>query len=155
MTGQVDFYVLPGTSSQQRCTFACRVVEKAWLRGLNVALLSDDAAELRLLDELLWTFNDQSFVPHGILSGIAPAVPGAASMPAPVRLTATVPDDPAVDILVNLGAAPPSQLARFARIAEIVDADPERRQRGRERFKGYRDLQLTLQTHHIDGAIDP
>ena len=155
MTGQVDFYVLPGTSSQQRWMFACRVVEKAWLRGMNVAVLGDDAAELRQFDELLWTFSEQSFVPHEFLAAGAVSGPGATSTPAPVRLTDSVPDDLAPDILVNLGLALPPQPALFARIAEILDADPDRRQRGRERFKAYRELQLTLQTHHIDGTGDP
>jgi DNA polymerase-3 subunit chi len=146
MTGQVDFYVLPGTSPQQRWAFACRVVEKAWLRGLDVAVLGDDAAELRQFDELLWTFSDQSFVPHEILG------PGAPRGTAPVRLLQSLPDGVTADVLVNLGAALPPAPARFPRIAEIVDADPTRRQLGRERFKAYRDLELTLNTHRIDDA---
>ena len=155
MTGQVDFYVLPGTSSQQRWTFACRVVEKAWLRGMSVTVLGDDPAELRQFDELLWTFSELSFVPHEFLPAGPAGAPAGAPVPAPVCLTDTVPDDLAPDILVNLGLALPPQPARFARIAEIVDADPDRRQRGRERFKAYRELQLNLQTHHIDGTSDP
>ena len=148
MTGQVDFYVLPGTSPQQRWKFACRVVEKAWQRGLRVTVLGDDATEVRQLDELLWTFSEQSFVPHEIVAE------GAGESAAQVRLTHTLADDATADVLVNLGAALPPQPARFARIAEIVDADPERRQRGRERFKAYRDLQLTMKTHQIDEASD-
>ena len=31
---------------------------------------------------------------------------------------------------------------RFARVAEIIDADPERRRLGRERFKAYRDRKI-------------
>ena len=38
----------------------------------------------------------------------------------------------------------------IARIAEIIDADEERRRLGRERFKTYRDLKLALETHQID-----
>jgi DNA polymerase-3 subunit chi len=148
MTGQVDFYVLPGTSSQQRWKFACRVVEKAYLRGMRVAVLGADAAELTALDELLWTFSDQAFVPHEIDTGEAPADP------APVRLMQALPPGTQADLVVNLGAQLPAEPTRFARIAEILDADPLRRQGGRERFKAYRDLQLTLKTHQIDDAGD-
>jgi DNA polymerase IIIc chi subunit len=48
----------------------------------------------------------------------------------------------------------PARLERFARIAEIIDADAERRRLGRERFKAYRELQLPLETHQLDDAAD-
>jgi DNA polymerase IIIc chi subunit len=41
-------------------------------------------------------------------------------------------------------------LPQYPRIAEIIDADEERRRLGRERFKAYRDLKFTLETHQID-----
>ena len=148
MTGQVDFYVLPGTSPQQRWKFACRIVEKAWQRGMQVAVLGSDAAELTALDELLWTFSDQSFIPHEIAAGATDAPE------TPVRLVHSLPPGTAADLVVNLSAQLPADPARFARIAEVVDADPVRRQGGRERFKAYRDLQLTLKTHQIDAATD-
>jgi hypothetical protein len=44
----------------------------------------------------------------------------------------------------------PVHLERFARIAEIVDGDEERRRLGRERFKSYRDLKLSLEAHQLD-----
>jgi len=39
-------------------------------------------------------------------------------------------------------------------IAEIIDADEERRRLGRERFKAYRDLKFTMETHQIDEAAE-
>jgi DNA polymerase-3 subunit chi len=56
----------------------------------------------------------------------------------------------AADLLVNLSDRLPARLERFARIAEIVDGDAERRTRGRERFKAYRDLKLPVETHQLD-----
>jgi DNA polymerase IIIc chi subunit len=57
-------------------------------------------------------------------------------------------------VLVNLSRQLPAEPERFARIAEILDADPERRRLGRERFKAYRDLQLALFSHQIDAIAD-
>jgi DNA polymerase-3 subunit chi len=56
--------------------------------------------------------------------------------------------------LVNLGQRLPMQLQGYTRIAEIIDADEERRRLGRERFKAYRDLKLTLETHQIEDSVD-
>jgi DNA polymerase-3 subunit chi len=146
MTERVDFYVLKSSTAKQRWTFACRLTEKAFLRDLKVVLLSETAAETEVMDEMLWTFNERSFVPHDIHGRPS----GADSTQ--VVLT---PDPDAIesaDLLVNLSARLPPRLERFSRIAEIIDADDERRRLGRERFKAYRELKLTVETHQLDDA---
>jgi DNA polymerase III subunit chi len=156
MTERVDFYVLKSSTAKQRWTFACRLTEKAYLRDLKVVLLSDSAADAEALDELLWTFNERAFVPHELHKGAAPAGAASASgtdpaaAAAPVRLTQDLDSIDAADLLVNLSDRLPAGLERFARIAEIMDGDAERRAKGRERFKTYRDMKLPVETHQLD-----
>jgi DNA polymerase-3 subunit chi len=59
---------------------------------------------------------------------------------------------PAAELLVNLANALPAQLPQFTRIAEIIDADEERRRLGRERFKSYRDGNVPLETHQLGSS---
>ena len=142
MTERVDFYVLKSATAKQRWAFACRLIEKAYLLNLKVLVLNDTLADAQALDELLWTFNERSFVPHQLC--VDEQSLDAAT---PVHLavqTASVPD---ADLLLNLGTALPADLLRFPRIAEVIDADEERRRTGRERFKAYRDMKLTVETH--------
>ncbi|MEA3149433.1 MAG: polymerase subunit chi [Gammaproteobacteria bacterium] len=148
MTERVDFYVLKSSTAKQRWTFACRLTEKAYLRDLRVVVLSETAADAEAIDELLWTFNERSFVPHDLQGD---GEPDAAT---PVHLTADLGAIDAADLLVNLSGRLPVGLERFARIAEIIDADDERRRLGRERFKAYRDLKLPLETHQLDDTPD-
>jgi DNA polymerase-3 subunit chi len=148
MTDRVDFYVLKSSAARQRWSFACRLTEKAYLRDLRVVVLNDSAADSEALDELLWTFNERSFVPHAIVRDPACAAPE------PVRLTPDLDGIDGADLLVNLSGRLPLRIERFARIAEIIDADEERRRLGRERFKAYRELQLPLETHQLDEAAD-
>ncbi len=143
MTERVDFYVLKSSTAAQRWTFACRLTEKAYLRDLKVVVCADGARDIAALDELLWTFSERSFVPHDVHR------PGAAD-PAPVQLTPDLESVGPADLLVNLGARLPARMERFARIAEIVDADDDRRRLGRERFKAYRDLKLLVEAHRLD-----
>jgi len=163
MTERVDFYVLKSSTAKQRWTFACRLTEKAYLRDLKVVLLSESAADAEALDELLWTFNERAFVPHELrmgaasASGPAPAAgaPSAsgfapAAGPSPVQLTQNLDSIEVADLLVNLSDRLPAGLDRFARIAEIMDGDAERRTKGRERFKAYRDMKLPVETHQLD-----
>ena len=149
MTERVDFYVLKSTAAQQRWAFACRLTEKAYLKDLKIVIVNDTLADAKALDELLWTFNERSFIPHQIClddKSVDPATP--------VHLTVESAALPTADLLVNLAHRFPAQLERYARIAEIIDADEERRRLGRERFKAYRDLKFTLETHQIDEAAD-
>ncbi len=143
MTERVDFYVLQSTTPKPRWIFACRLAEKAYLSDLKVAILQDDLSEAKALDELLWTFNERSFVPHELCldERFDPATP--------VHLGLDAAKLPAVDLLLNLTDRMPDGFGRFARIAEIMDADPERRRLGRERFKSYRDLKVTMESHQI------
>ncbi len=148
MTERVDFYVLKSAAARQRWNFACRLTEKAYLKDLKIVLVSDTLADAQALDELLWTFNERSFIPHKVCldeQSVDPATP--------VHLTVET-AMPAADLLVNLARRLPPQFQRYPRIAEVIDADEERRRLGRERFKAYRDLKLPLETHQIEDAAD-
>jgi DNA polymerase IIIc chi subunit len=57
-------------------------------------------------------------------------------------------------LLVNLTARVPQDFEQYRRIAEIIDADEERRRLGRERFKTYRDLKVAVETHQLDENAD-
>jgi len=151
MTERVDFYVLKSSTAKQRWTFACRLTEKAYLRDLKVVLLGDTLADVEAIDALLWTFSERSFVPHDIQRGRPSAAAGATSAAA-VQLTQDLDSVGSADLLVNVSTRLPAGLDRFARVAEIIDADDERRRLGRERFKVYRDLKLAVETHQLDDA---
>ena len=152
MTERVDFYVLKSAAPKQRWIFACRLAEKAYLNDLKVLILQDNLGDAKALDELLWTFNERSFVPHELCleEKFDPATP--------VHLGLDAGKLPALDLLVNLTDRMPAGFDRFTRVAEIMDADPERLRLGRERFKSYRELKVAMDSHQIgqaDEAANP
>ena len=149
MTERVDFYVLKSASAKQRWTFACRLIETAYLHDLNIVIVNDTVTEAQALDDLLWTFNERCFIPHKLCLD-----EHSLDTAAKVHLTALPTMLPAADLLVNLTARLPDHWERNTRIAEIIDADEERRRLGRERFKSYRELKVTLQTHQLDQSAD-
>ena len=126
-----------------RLRLACRIAEKAYLAKQKVVVFSDDAALLPKIDDMLWTFGDGTFVPHEQVNAVG------ATCEAPVALTSgPLPAEPG-DVLINLGAAVPSFFEKFGRIAEFLDARPEVRAAGRERFKTYRSKAIEPQTHNV------
>jgi DNA polymerase-3 subunit chi len=147
MAGRVDFYVLGGAAREERWNVACRLAAKAYVGNLSVVIWSENDADARIGDDMLWTFSDSAFVPHQVsLGSTDPQIP--------VHLVVALEQIGKADVLVNLSDRLPAGLERFARIAEIIDADPQRRQLGRERFKAYRDQNLSLQTHQLGDAAD-
>lgn len=143
MPPRVDFYVSEDAGEATRLRLACRVAEKGYLAAQRVLVYSDDPALLPRLDEMLWTFSDGSFVPHDIVTS------DGAPCEAPVALTTgPLPAEPG-DVLINLGSQVPAFADRFARIAEFLDARPEVRAAGRERFKVYKSRSIEPQTHKV------
>ena len=149
MTERVDFYVLKSAAAKLRWTFACRLTEKAYLRDLSIVIVNDTLADAQALDDLLWTFNERSFIPHKICMDEQSMDPATK-----VHLAVLPTALPAADLLVNLTARLPEHWERYARIAEIIDADEDRRRLGRERFKTYRDLKVALETHQLDETAE-
>jgi DNA polymerase-3 subunit chi len=143
MPPRVDFYVSAEAGEPARLRLACRIAEKAYLAKQTVVVWTDDATLLPRLDEMLWTFGDGTFVPHDVVSG------EGSMCEAPVALTTGALPQGHADVLLNLGNSIPSFYEKFARVAEFLDARPDVRAAGRDRFKTYRGKSIEPQTHNI------
>lgn len=139
MPPRIDFYILSEKTPQARERFACKLTEKAFVHGHRVFLVAQDPAQLEALDQLLWTFRDRAFLPHGregddepILLGVdAPAAVGADTL------------------VINLAADPPAGWQDYGRLAEIIDQQPSVVQGGRRRFRIYREAGHAPSSHKL------
>lgn len=138
---QVDFYLIAGKDPRGRYLTACRLIEKAWRQGRRVYLRTESEAETKLLDDLLWTFRQGSFVPHE-------ATPAAAAE-APVLIGHESAPADFDDVLVNLALEPAPDFTRFSRLAELVDDDEAVKAAARRRYKLYQEAGLSPQTHRL------
>ena len=139
---RVDFYVLSDMDHIARRRFACRLAQRAASAGQGVHLhvASNDA--MNELDELLWSYPPERFVPHECLHDAGTTRPRA-----PISVGHQLPLD-CDGVLINLTAAVPEFFARFDRVAEIiVDAN---KADGRSHYKHYRDRGYPLHHHDID-----
>ena len=141
---RVDFYILDGDSSDGLQRFACRLIDKAWQRGMRCYVNAATAEQAARLDDLLWTFRDISFIPHAQ----APAEPGDSKRLAALIGSGEEPGEE-LDLLINLSDEVPSFFSRFERVAELVDNETTRRSAGRERFRFYRDRGYPLDNHNV------
>lgn len=140
---RIDFYVLPGASLRERQLTACRLAEKAYRSGHRVYIQTATAQDDTVLDELLWTFKQNSFVPHARWQGDG-------QLEVPVTIGHRPPPPACTDVLINLAEPIPDAYERFARIVEIVDAEASCRDAGRRRYRFYRDRGYAPATHRLE-----
>ena len=144
MKTRVDFYIISDSNPQSENIVACRLTEKALKQGYKILILGQDTKQLHELDEKLWTFKDDSFIPHEIVN---------ADSFVHQQLNVALATDSSVNekanLLINLSGQVPANLNRFERIAEIVPAKQQERHQSRARFKTYREKQCELQTHNL------
>lgn len=139
---QVDFYILQDTRPAAQTLLTCRLTEKAFKQGHQVYINTASGQQLKQLDDLLWTFRDGSFLPHGVYEA-------AAATPHPVLLGHAIEPEGPSDVLVNLSNEVPPFFGRFNRVAELVGGNEEQRQSARERYRFYKDRGYNLDTHKL------
>jgi len=141
---RIDFYSLTEDSGGDRFLLTCRLVQRARGDGLCVYIETADAPTARQLDRLLWTFRDESFLPHGLVGetdpDLTPIIIGIAEEMAPQSTG---------QVLINLGFEVPASLDRFERLLEPIDLDPEVRAAGRRRYAHYKGLGYPLEHRQI------
>ncbi|MGH8128785.1 MAG: DNA polymerase III subunit chi [Gammaproteobacteria bacterium] len=137
---RIDFYITRDAEALGRERFTCRLAHKVFGLGQPLHIHAGDETQLARLDDLLWTFSDTSFLPHARLG----ATPGA-----PITLDCADAPEPAPELLINLAPDIPAFFSRFARLAEVIGADPASRETGREHFRFYRDRGYALQVHNL------
>lgn len=137
---RIDFH----SNVPDKLAYACRLTRKAFLAKHRVVLLTEHSEDLQSLDQLLWTFSDQDFLPH------APV--GSPVMEfTPILLAdsdSACADLPSHEILINLSMRTPAHFARFERMFEIVSQDEADLNLGRERYRYYQQRGYPL-THFV------
>ena len=139
---RVDFYVVEDSGPQAREHAACRLAEKAWLQRHRVFVHTSSKDAARKLDELMWTFKQNSFLPHTVF----PSAPDDAV--AVLVGDGTAPENES-DVLINLADEVPVFYRQFDRVADFVDGTAQARVSGRKRFRAYRDDGCAIESHNV------
>jgi len=140
---RVDFYLLANNQPQAAWLVACRLLEKAYLRNHRIFVYCENQQDAEHLDELLWTYKDDSFIPHN-LQGEGPEPPPA------VQIGFGAEPRGFNDILLNMATTIPPFFERFRRIMEVVCANDEAKEISREHYRFYRKQPFELHTHPME-----
>tara|TARA_Y100001935_G_C17171810_1_gene440616 strand:- start:330 stop:758 length:429 start_codon:yes stop_codon:yes gene_type:complete len=140
---KIDFYVLKDGTNLNKLKLACIIAEKAYNEGHRIIIHTHSKDTADLVDNLLWTFKAESFIPHGKGDecdiGSTPIIIGDAGL---------YPEE--ADFIINLEDKSPEVFSRFQHLAECVDNDETSKENNREKYRYYRDRGYPLKMHNME-----
>jgi DNA polymerase III subunit chi len=137
---RADFYIINEDNAQSRYPILCRIVEKAYQAGQCIYIHTTHEQEARLIDQLLWSYSDNSFIPHMLTGKYEAAI-------VPVQIGFAQEALGFNDILINLSFTIPSFYNQFQRIIELVWQNDEAKQICREHYRFFKNLGCELNTY--------
>ncbi|MCB0281260.1 MAG: DNA polymerase III subunit chi [Calditrichae bacterium] len=119
-----------------KAKYVCDLAEKLYDSNVSVTIFTGDAKTVNQVDDLLWTWKQESFVPHSVHDQNSAAQ-------GPVILTVQKESLPDTDALILFDPLPAEYLSKYKLIidfAEVYHADKVKE--SRIRFKNLRDSGL-------------
>nr|VFK15562.1 MAG: DNA polymerase III, chi subunit [Candidatus Kentron sp. LFY] len=144
---RVDFYVLRTSGISDIPRMACRIIEKAWKSGHRIFVHTGTRFTVHQMDDLLWTFRAESFVPHAM--DAEHSSNDSSDHRHTVVIGSGAEPQGTLDVMINLGDTVPPFFHRCNRVVEIVSGNAADRSAARERYRLYRGKGCALHTHDL------
>ncbi|MEI6897253.1 MAG: DNA polymerase III subunit chi [Psychromonas sp.] len=142
---QVTFYILNDEESSEQLPAhfaqACSLAAFYYQQNRKVFIYTDNQQDAFMVDEHLWQFDGDSFVPHNLL-GEGP------KFGTPVEISWMPPTHPRF-VLINLSLQLPDFSSNFQQIIDFVPHDEQLKNAARVRYSSYKKLGHTLSTENL------
>lgn len=139
---RADFYLIAKQRFREEpLLLVCELAKRGFAANLPILVLARDTAQAESIDDLLWSFDPDEYLPHQI------AGMDEGDDETPILIATPELDVPARALLINLRDAAPT--GSFDRVLEVVPADPAARAPLRERWKHYQALGFDVNKHDM------
>ena len=137
------FHILAQNTHAARNLHAAKLVDKAWQQGDRVCVLCDTEEQALELDDLLWNFTPEAFIPHSIAK--------AATTPCsdPVGILLYPPAAVDWDTVIVLSSSLPEDADQYRRLALVAHNDPAVLNQARGHYKQLRTLGIEARVHDM------
>lgn len=138
---RADFYLISRPRFRDDpLLLVCELAKRALEAGESTLILARSVEQAEALDEKLWAFDENAFVPHQIAGDDDDAITPVLIVPPGARTADRT-------LVINLredcaGGA-------FARVLEVIPADDAQRAGSRERWKAYKAAGLEVVKHDM------
>jgi DNA polymerase-3 subunit chi len=121
-------------------SFVCDVAEKLYGDGKSITIFCKEINTATLLDRLLWSWKQDSFIPHSVINEPQDFIEES------VILTTNLNFKPQTDALILFNPAPEDYFSQYSFIIDFAEVyDNQKRLESRERYKKLRDNE----TYHL------
>lgn len=121
---------LRAASAQQKLSLITETAERLFLEGKRIQIIAPNDEALRYLDELLWSYKPESFLPHAIASSRSPEA---------LVLTKELSNLNQADVLINLLPVPVS--TPFSFVYDLLDeTTPQKKELADAKVKAWAEL---------------
>lgn len=139
---RADFYLIAKPRfAGQPLLLVCELCRKANDAGLATLVLARDSAQAEELDDLLWSFNPDAFIPHQIAGSDEDEEEALVLIAPPGQQAGLRP------LVINLRDA--AWMEPCDRVLEVVPDDPAAREPLRERWRQYKAAGYALAKHDM------
>ena len=139
---RADFYLIDKQRFREEpLLLVCELARKAFDAGIPTLVLARDHAQAEAIDDLMWSFDPDAYLPHQIAGS------DDEDEVTPILILAPEADFPMRPMVINLRDA--AVEGDFDRVLEVVPADPAARAPLRERWKQYQARGLELNKHDM------
>ncbi|QGW64084.1 DNA polymerase III subunit chi [Lysobacter soli] len=138
---RADFYLIQKDRFREEpLLLVCELARKAHDANLWTLVLARDDEQAQRLDELLWEFDADAYIPHQLAGDDEDEL-------TPVLIATPESDTPMRALVINLRDEPVN--GTFDRVLEVVPADDSARGPLRERWKQYQSRGLELKKYDM------
>ena len=138
---RADFYLIARPRfAEQPLLLVCELARRACDANQWTVILARDQAQAEELDDLLWAFDPDAYIPHQIAGDEEDEL-------TPVLIATPEVDVPARALVINL--RDDAFTGTCERVLEVVPADPSAREPLRERWKQYKARGFEVNKHDM------
>lgn len=139
MQQDVLFYVLSSDSPEARMQFLGKLLNKIWSEKRKCDVRFVDLNEAQRMDTQLWNYRPSSFIPHAL----------ANEFKAPIQFYDSNISATCDDVLINMHPDFYDNFTGYQRTIEVLDQSQHLIEKGRERWRQYKQLGFEPTVHKI------
>ena len=138
MATDIVFIVL---NSAVKSRIVCDLAEKCFINNRRIAIYSSSEEECKKYDSLLWTWKQQSFVPHKFIDSLSEP------HKEPIILTTKIDSSADYDTVLLVDPLPVEIVNKFNTVIDFAEKyDAHGIELSRERYKIYKKHSLEIET---------
>lgn len=123
--------------------YVCKLIEKGYKQNINpIYIKTDTQKEAEELDKILWTFRQESYIPHTL-------VDQDSNNTQPVQIGWIDNEIEDAEAIINLSDGMPDISNHLKKIHEIIENIDEKKEKARERWKKYKSIGFNIKAYKV------